>query len=160
MAAPQVQLRTWTNNRIHVRSVRGVAIGPIRLPTSPPGLEFGFRHNPRRGLGPLPRIRSQIYRQTTKPAIRTPKTAVCSTSGRGNRQTDTSITRFYVPWFQEVWTFLGMLPQSGGRASKLPGNPTSSGRGDALLNAAGRWIGGPAWACLWTGQARATHRAD
>jgi hypothetical protein len=33
MAAPQVQLRTWTNNRIHVRSVRGIAIGPIRLPT-------------------------------------------------------------------------------------------------------------------------------
>lgn len=43
MAAPQVQLRTWTNNRIHVRSVRGVAIGPIRLPASSPGFESRFR---------------------------------------------------------------------------------------------------------------------
>ncbi len=44
MAAPQVQLRTWTNNRIHVRSVRGVAIGPIRLPASSPGFESRFRN--------------------------------------------------------------------------------------------------------------------
>lgn len=44
MAAPQVQLRTWTNNRIHVRSVRGVAIGPIRLPASSPGFESRFQN--------------------------------------------------------------------------------------------------------------------